>query len=361
MCSIFHLKKGQMISSGMLSNAVHNNWHSYGIVVKDSGKLNIIKKVPESGEVDPQEVYQILQDNIQYDRFVHLRHNTSGATTLENTHPFEVYFDKKSGTHVVFMHNGTFYQYKSKKMSNNGVEVDDDDGPSDTKNFVDQVLIPYTAATDFGTGRGDTTHPLYVKMIKTMWPSGSNRGLLISSKRDPLFIDTWVEVGEEGNKFKASNDEYFDKVIRGPENARRLLREKEEKAEADRKSKGSRVPYTSNVETFVPKGELKNFNFEKKHPFYSLSQSVSHIINDWEVYDRTGAMTLGYLSTKEIEELYDGDRADCVYLMDWVFTDYAQLWNEFHDVEDKHDKASKMIATLMERIKVLESEKRKVG
>lgn len=78
MCSIIYLKPNAMIPYEMLENAVYNNWHSYGLVTKVDGKLDIKKKVPESGEVDPKEVFKLLQDDIEYERFLHLRHNTAG-------------------------------------------------------------------------------------------------------------------------------------------------------------------------------------------------------------------------------------------------------------------------------------------
>lgn len=356
MCVIFHLKKGQMIQKSMLENAVYNNWHSYGIVMPVDGKLDIIKKVPESGEVDPEEVYKILQDNFDVDRFVHLRHNTAGATSIENTHPFEVYFNEASGTHVVFMHNGTMYEYKSRKTTPSGGFVDDDDGPSDTKNFVDDILIPYTSGTDFGHGKGDISSPLFRNLIKKMWPAGQNRGLLISSKADPFFIDTWVEVGEHDEKFKSSNDDYFKLVKRGPEYDRRKAEEDRLKKEQDLKNskikKGGLKSSTS-----VPIRPFREFDLTKKHDFFSLSESTRNICNDFDVYDRTGLVSLGYMDTKEIEELYSS-KADCVAIMDYAFTDYAKLYEEHCELEDKHSRASKHIATLVEELKALKESKK---
>src|SRR5690606_17004863 len=109
-------------------------------------------------------------------------------------------------------------------------EKDDPDGPSDTKNFVDQVLIPYTASMDFGGGAGDIQNEHYKKLINKFWPASSNRGVLIASDNPAFFIDSWKEISDgDGDKFLASNDDYFDKVIRGPEHERRLVREEEEK------------------------------------------------------------------------------------------------------------------------------------
>lgn len=100
MCVIVVLSKNQMIPYSMLENACYNNWHSFGLVTKVDGKLDIKRSVPKSGEVDPKTVYKLLEDDIGYERFLHLRHNTAGATNEANCHPFDVYYDPKSGRQV---------------------------------------------------------------------------------------------------------------------------------------------------------------------------------------------------------------------------------------------------------------------
>lgn len=335
MCSITHHLPGTMPPVTMIENAAYNNWHSFGLVVKKDGKLEIIKEVPESGEVDPKKVYDLLGKYKDYERFLHLRHNTAGATTLENTHPFDVYYDKKTKRHVVFMHNGTFYPYVSKKVVN-ACTVDDPDGPSDTKNFVDMVLIPYLTSMDFGKGKADIQNKLTQDLIKKFW-NGANRGVLISSDQAPWFIDDWKEVGPIGNKFKASNDQYFEKVIRGPEYTRRLVREAQEKQTGQ--------VARSNLVT-NPFARLQDFQLDVKHGFYSLSESMVSIFDDWDVWDRSGAVALGYCSSDELKELYK-DEASCIACMDWVFTDYAKLYKEYQELEEKHDRATKRIATMV--------------
>lgn len=343
MCSIIYLKPNAMIPYEMLENAVYNNWHSYGLVTKVDGKLDIKKKVPESGEVDPKEVFKLLQDDIEYERFLHLRHNTAGATTDENTHPFEIFYDEAKGRHVVFMHNGTMHPFVSKKTVD-GKVVDDNDGPSDTKNFVDQILIPYISAMDFGGGKGDITHPLVHLFIKKFW-CASNRGVLIASDQEAMFIDDWKMVGPEGSKFLASNDTYFDKVIRGPEHTRRLVREANEKT-ASNKNK------SADVDLFA---RLQDFKLDTKHAFYSLKDSMLSIFDDWEVWERSGAVAVGYATQDELEALFK-DKATCLALMDWIFTDYAQLYKEHLETVEKHDKATKLIATLVNRLKEQDKE-----
>jgi hypothetical protein len=336
MCVIAYFKPGYMPPKEMLWNAVYNNWHSYGLVTRIDGKLDIKRVVPTTGEVDPQEVWDVLEDDRDFERFLHLRHNTAGLTNLDNCHPLDVYYNPKKGRQVVFMHNGTMYNYKSKKKNANGIgETDDDDGPSDTRNFTDRVLIPYLSSMDFGNGAGDIEHQLTKELIKRFW-GGSNRGLLISSDQDPLFIDDWKVVGPEGDKFLASNDDYFKEVKRGPEHTRRLVRA--EKAKEDHK----KLPQSNGTREIVPVGQFK----EGTHDFFHLKESLANIVNDFAVYDRAGAVALGLATRDELVELYE-QRKDCLAVMDWVFTDYAKLYDEHLQIVKDKEAATKMIATLM--------------
>src|ERR1700751_2562549 len=120
MCNIIILKKDQMPIKNEFVTMCQNNWHSYGLVTKFGDKIDINKKVPENGEVDPEELYKLLERDIEYERILHVRHNTAGATNLENCHPFNVYYDEANKRNIVFMHNGTMYEFKSKKKSETG-------------------------------------------------------------------------------------------------------------------------------------------------------------------------------------------------------------------------------------------------
>jgi hypothetical protein len=344
MCAIVYLKKTQMPLREQIDNAVYNNWHSYGLIVRIGEDLEVIKECPESGEVNPDDVWNLLEKYREYDRYLHLRHNTAGATSIENTHPFLVYDD--GDRKVWWMHNGTLYPFVSKKQetSNTGTVkwVDDPDGKSDTVNFAEQVITPLLEQLDGPHGKGDIKNPLLRKMIQANW-SGSNRGLLVSNKEGSLFIDQWKMIDSGQDKFLASNDEYFTTVKRGPEFARR--EESRKKIEAERKAleeakKGAQTGSASR--TIV---SIKDFTFDQKHGFYKLSESLCKVCHDWDIYEREGAIALGYATKDELKELYESE-ADCMFVMDWVFSDYATMYDEMLCLEDKHDRASKMIATL---------------
>lgn len=342
MCVIACFKPNQMPPKDMLFNAVYNNWHSYGLVTKIDNKLDIKRVVPENGEVDPQEVYDALHADVDYERFLHLRHNTAGATNLENCHPFDLYYNEKTGRHLVFMHNGTLYPYVDKKWDyQTNKFVENPGGPSDSKKFAEE-LSEYIAAMNFGTGVGDIHHELFKKVVIGNW-SGSNRGLIIASDQAPFFIDQWKEVGPHGNKFKASNDDYFDSVKRGPEFTRRSLREAKKKEEAKRNS------------GITP---LRDVAIKKRHGFYDLRDSLVNVIEDDDFLTREGVSALGYASRDELEQLYS-DKATCLTVMDWVFTEYAVMLEELTESQQKHYAATKMIAELKGQIKLIEEEREK--
>lgn len=344
MCGIIHFKPKQMIDKGALENLCYNNWHSYGLVTRVDGKLDIRKVLPKSGEIDPQEIYDLLLDDLEYERFLHVRHNTAGATSEENIHPFDVYYDPKSGEQIVFMHNGTLYDYKSKK--HDGVRfVDDDSGPSDTKNFTEEVLIPLVQA-DFSGKRADLGNPFFRKTLSKFWPmTGSNRGLLISAKQDPVFLGEWKEFGEGDHKLKVSNLDYFDKVIRGPEFERRRLREEEEKRRAEESRKKSYV-----IDTPSQVRKLNGIEVEGQDNLFELSETLSNIFNDWDAWDREGLASLGYATKAELEQLY-ASKKDCLVAMDLVFTEFAKLVNELHEKDEKIARQEKHIQAMASELK----------
>lgn len=353
MCNISILKKNQMFSTTQVENVCFNNWHSYGLVIKKDGKLEVIKKVPESGEIDPKEVYDLLSKYKDYERILHVRHNTAGITDLENCHPFEIYKDKKR--HVEFMHNGTLHNFKSKKYNPKTGQMDDDDsGPSDTRNYVENVLLPIFKGSDFGNGKGDIESGLLRRILSPDWPisSGFNRGILISNNQNSMLLGSWTTVNDTaGEKIVTSNDDYFDKVTRGPEHTRRLVRAEEERREA-REAKNRKVRDPESKRSWEV-AELRNFSFDRKHPFFSLSTSPVSILSDWDFYNRESTVSVGYFSLNELFQIYE-HKDSCLALMDYVFTDYTHLYEEYQEIQGKHERASKRVEELVKRVKELE-------
>lgn len=355
MCVIIALEPGQMIPYANLANACFNNWHSYGLVTLDVNcqdhlyDMQVIRKVPENGEVNPDEVYNLLNEKKDLRRILHLRHNTAGATTLENTHPFEVYNDEETGRRVVFMHNGTLYDYKSKKLDPTlNKMVDDNTGPSDTANFVEEVLKPYTDI-DFGDGFGDIENDLYQRIITKFWPATGNRGILISNDNPVFFLGDWKDVTFGDQKILCSNNDYFYSVTRGPEHTRRLVRQAEankKAAEANGKAPEKAQSVGENDNPYVL---LKTFTEKIKslHPAHNLPLSMKNLIGDIDLWDREkAAPALGYMTRDEIRELLKGGEEYVVAIIDYIFTDYGSLYEEYQELEEKKYKAELLIESL---------------
>jgi len=353
MCNIFYFQKNQMIDFESLENCCFNNWHSFGLVTKVDGRLDIKRVVPKSGEIDARQIWDLLNNDLQYERYLHVRHNTAGKTDLRNCHPFDVYYDESTGEQIVAMHNGTLYEFKSKKWVDNR-QVDDDDGPSDTKNFVDQIIIP-AVASDFGSGKAALDNPFFKRVMNRFWPStGSNRLVLISSKQPSLFLGDWKEYGDE--KVKVSNIDYFEKVTRGPEFERRRLREEEDKKRIEeqlRKEREAKRGLPVVLSQSVSTTAVTRFNgleVEKSADLFELEQTLSNFFDDWDGWDREGLVALGYATKDEIEQLYS-DKKNCIIAMDMVFTEFAKMHAEMEELKQKKFKAEKKIEELALKMK----------
>lgn len=209
MCVIMGFAPGTMPEKEHLTNAVHNNWHSWGIILKDANnKCQMLKDCPEGGN-NPELIWKMLEDNKDIERILHLRHNTKGATNLENAQPFQVYSDNELD--IYFMHNGTLYQF--------GSNLNTADAISDTREFCDKVLVPSLERWHGPLGKADYTDKEYWKLVMERPWSTASRGLFVSNKYPSLAVgDGWVKYNQGKNgDITASNDTYFEKVTRGPE------------------------------------------------------------------------------------------------------------------------------------------------
>lgn len=353
MCNILFLKPGVMPKRDDFWNMCYNNWHSYGLVTLVDGKMDIKKFVPDVhvGEIDPKELWDLLVRDKEYPRFVHVRHNTAGATSEENCHPFDVFYQQKGGKEhqVVFMHNGTLYEYKSKKLNDNNVLIDDESGPSDTLNFTNRVLIPFMSSCDFGQGKADLDSPYMRKLLLKFWPTTGNRGLLIANDQEPFFLGDWKKTkGENDEEIITANDDYFKAVVRGPEKMRRDAAEAFKKKQEEEARKNV-VPFRQGItENKIHNiSDFTCFTTGAQHPVYGLTSSLKDVLSDWEVWDRHTAVGLGAATADELEEIWK-EKKDCLILMDWIFSDYATLYGEFLEIEEKKKRASQYISELVQ-------------
>ena len=204
MCVIIHLKPKCSIPDFNLENAVRNNPHGFGIIAATPKGLRVEHHVDPKNETEPDQVKKVLKKYFNYDRYLHLRYNTRGDTSLSNAHPFKVYETTKNN--VWLMHNGTITGFGEITK-----------GDSDTKAFVDEVVSPLVERLKFRNGFIDVNDPLLTMLIEK-YVGGGNRVMLINSDNKPNFIGRWTEMvikGQEEIEFLASNDTYFNEVVRG--------------------------------------------------------------------------------------------------------------------------------------------------
>ena len=364
MCNIIVLQPGQMPVESDLYNMCYNNWHSYGLVTVIDNKLSIKKKLPANGEIDPKEVYDLLVADRQYTRYLHVRHNTAGATSLENTHPFDVYFSENPHRNVVFMHNGTLYDYKPtvttatnwKSGTTYYTSTDNETGDSDTKKFTEEVLQQLAPLC-----KGDFSSPTMVMVLKKFWPTTGNRGLIIANDLEPVYLGDWKERADtNGGKYKTSNLDYFDSVTRGPQKSRieaQKRKEEEEKRKASLTNgfndNGS-APFRTDSGNILQLPANWPLQFPEYHSVFHLKSDAKGLINELDFWERANSVSVGALTHTELENIYS-DRDSCLALMVHIFNDYSSLYDDFCEIKGKHESASKLVAELKSQISILES------
>lgn len=325
MCAILELESGYTPPYWAISNVCANNPHGYGIVIKRKGKLEVIRECPEGGN-DPEVIYRILKDNEDAYRVLHVRWKTKGDISLENTQPFTVYDDGKRK--VVFMHNGTLTGYGSTTY-NYGVHQQNK-GPedSDSKEFADKVLIEYLPVMKGEKGVADITNPKIQALIDKYWSTGS-RGILICNNLDSYYLNKngWelinttetIDGKEVRGSFFASNNDYFEKVKRGPLFEKMEVERKKREAEEAKSSTGST---TSKVAT-----PPTSPGFFRRH---GITEEASDLLDDFDMYDAEGYIALANMTYAEMITLVkkspDGDVASLfMYLTDFLAQNTKKL------------------------------------
>jgi len=276
MCVILDILPGTTVPKEKLFNAAANNWHSWGLVIVKDEKLEAIQRVPKNADLpeskwrspdiggcwqDVEEIYKLLADNINARRYLHFRHATKGHIDLDNCHPFIVFQDEDRT--VCMMHNGQF-------NGNYGYNLDRDGdamisgvkwacgAPSDTKDFIEKhIIVPLDQFAD-----GDYTDPIFKEhyldnLMKEK--NGQSKVIFIANDLPSVkygygWID-FVDTETKELKYQTSNNEYFDRVKRGPlflqqedERLRKIREENAQKAkEEPEKDNVVIVPYQQHM------------------------------------------------------------------------------------------------------------------
>lgn len=324
MCNISVLKAGVSIPLDKLTNCVYNNPHSFGLILKDkeNKKLQIIKRCHKTGN-DPKEIFDLLEDNKDVERYLHLRWKTEGPIDLDNAHPFTAYMSDKR--QIEFMHNGTLHEYKPKTTTvyEGGVQktVLHEPNLSDSKKFNDELLAPLLLMTRGPKGDADISNPTFLKIIDKFWSSGS-RGLLICNDLEPVFLNQrdWKELDFGGGKFMSSNNEYWDKLTRGPifdkEEAKR--KEEEEAARRAKFQESGGQSYGRNVTN------LKDIDLAPK---LLPSEDLSRIFEDFNIWTEEGVASLCNLTELEINEYTRKNPNSAADLIIHLTSYYDELFN----------------------------------
>lgn len=364
MCVICILNPGLTPPLELIENATYNNPDGYGLILRDpdAKKLQIIRKCDETGN-DPKEIYDLLKDNEDIERYLHLRNKTEGDISLENTQPFCCFHSGKR--EVYFMHNGTLYDYKSSNSSyvhyQHGVRVqatEKKDSPedSDSKKFNDTFLQPLMSRIEGENGKGDIHDPVFGTIVQKFWGSAQhNRGCLISSDQGFVLINksNWETIKTKDGDFLASNNTYFKDVIRGAEYERRkkekerLEREAKEREEKENKN----TLHNRTSKGGWPTARLKDIPLDKK---YQLKSSIDHLAYDPKVWNEEGLAALSNLTGIEIEDFISKNPADAAVLFEYLSCEFSRIWS-------KYEKATKHLERLNSNKKKDESQERKVG
>lgn len=115
MCLIVDLQPHVSFPTSQLERACDINKHGYGIAYLEKGRVKTIRSLKQPN--DPQEVADHLKRLEKKRVWLHLRHATVGKVSEENNHPLVVLTKEKDGRDLLFMHNGTLWDFDPKAFN----------------------------------------------------------------------------------------------------------------------------------------------------------------------------------------------------------------------------------------------------
>ena len=312
MCDIMWMKRGIVPPYEKFRNCVWNNPHGWGLVMRDNKRLEMRKDFKPEG-TDPDELYKIISDNADVERFLHVRWATDGEKNLDNTQPFPVY--SSGNRDIFFMHNGVLHEWKPPMPHAASYADDELRDASDSRRFAEMKLTDLLVHLKGANGAADLEDPIVQEILSKYW-STSSRGILIGSDVAPFLFNkngwkeiTFTEDGvlEDGSmgpvekKFMSSNDDYFDRLSRGPEFERRQAAERAQREkEAARTSAFNRLPANSSSDN----QEVEKLTSQTFQSRYQLKAGpLASLVNLGDIYDDNNVTVLSSLSTVEVEEL----------------------------------------------------------
>lgn len=319
MCSIVQLLSGTMIDYEYLFNAMHNNEHGIGVLLKANGKIYTKKELPVKVDVD--KFYKYLEENKDVERWFHLRNCSSGDVSKANVQPIQVYHSSKRD--VFFMHNGTIMNTQLVPESQKSlIDIDINDNKlSDSVRFAMSKIAPVLLRTKGQNGMADIEDPFVQEILINRWQYGHGRGVLISSDQNPLLLNSanWEKIkNKDGTEFLASNDDYFKELKRGT-----LYDERKREREAKEAKNTSIVKVNEQNSMFKKNGrDIHSIEYPPFHHTLGLSEQVMDMLEEYDLYSPEGYIALGYIDKSELYEMFKENPYDAttmfIYLTSYL-------------------------------------------
>lgn len=321
MCNIAVLKAGVSIPYDKIETCTWNNPHSFGLVLKDPKvkKLEVIKRCHTSGN-DPKEIHELLEDNKHLERYLHLRWRTEGPIDKENAHPFTAYMS--NSRQVEFMHNGTLLDFRPKTTDvyENSIRktIHHEPGTSDSKKFNDEFLAPFLLTVTGENGRADINDPMFQKILEKFWGNGVSKGILICNDLEPVLINksAWKELDFGGGKFWSSNNEYWERLTRGP--VYEAQKKKKEEEEAARRASFQTPKADRRAIT-----DLKDIDLK---PSEKVAEDLCRIFEDHDIWTDEGTASLCNLTEVDIQTFVKRDNDAASALIIHLTSYYDELY-----------------------------------
>lgn len=400
MCVIMAFAPGAMMNKTMFFNAVYNNWHGYGLILRDANeKIELIKGYDENG-TDPEVLWELLEKNIDIERYLHVRHSTKGSTDLDNVQPFSVY--NSNTRQVFFMHNGTLTGFGE----SGGV------GKSDTVDFCEKILAPSLLSWWGPEGKADYTDVIYQKLLVEKSFSYGNTGLFVSNDLPPYRLGNGWSVfthpvdPESQGEIWVSNKTYFDRLQRGPrfqklEEARRAAEARAKALEESKKAAASNGNKTTEQKdqrwsdlsgsdlledysgynsggygwdetpfkgghTVMTQNPVKKFDDNKCAKDPMIIKAMNTVINTWDLEDPKNLINLSNITYEEwcefCQEDVDNGLFTVACLIEHFVSQYRKLAIRAASLSHKHQNAEKRLQEIsLEKKTGIESGAKNVG
>ena len=354
MCVIMILKPNQTFPKDKFVNAVNNNEHGFGMLVRNSKKgggnrFDEYSIYEEGQPVSPEEAYSLVDKHKSKFRVVHLRNNSAGEVNKGNVQPIKFYTDSEGNNHW-FLHNGTAHKYALTRRTTyySGVRTDASDHPeeeyakSDSLRFCETFLFPL-----FNDGMSLNQKAFVNLVLKKEWGQTWGRAIIVrdTSKNDePSVVDigdpTWTEV----DGVSVSNDSYFNNTIRGT-----VFEEKKKLEEEERRKKS--VVVSRGQENFFPNGEesypdttsFQELNRKARTHAVDLNIMCKYVqsCNPQEMWSADGDFIaeglwekVGSITTKEWQKFFEVDPQSAAIFITHIVADAVDMEVEIDLLED---------------------------